>query len=478
MSDNSKKTPYYLIDIKKIKDNYISFKNSIDAAGREDIIAYSVKANYNPVIISILNELGAFFEVCSDYEYNLIISQGINPAHIIVNGCFFENYDKYKGSILIIDTLEQLMKWKNDGCNEIIGIRINMDHITVDERFRNKQSRFGIKVFGKREKELLKGIDVNKIICLHCHLSGNNREPSIYKDVVKELNRIRYIFNLNSLKYLDIGGGFKTGSNNSFWSFSKYVNEVCNVCGKEIQIIYEPGNSLVRNCAEYHTKVIAVKKINDKNIVVIDGSSLHIPKNYLKNLEYHIENNSKKSRVQGGIIYGNTCKESDLLLELSDEDMITTGDGLVVENIGAYSINEVRTIILGMPNIYIKSCDQLFFGDLSFDYVCRYKDCINENGSNNYSVINKIAKEKGLYIFVLEGRIIYIGVAYDRGINKRVTQHFRNDSGGLRKKLNNKQINILEKSYLYICKMNVPKQEMLYKEALIIGQYKPMFNYL
>ena len=212
MPIDSKITPYYLLNLEKVKANFLSFQNSIRTIGRNDIIAYSVKANYNPAIIELLNELGAFFEVCSDYEYELMQSYGISASNIIVNGCFYKDFSKYKDSVLVIDTHNQLLEWVKNGSKEKIGIRVNLDFITVDERFHNKKSRFGLKIQTDQESNLLKKIDTKNIICLHCHLSGNNREPSIYRDIIIQLQKICNDYQLHNVKYLDIGGGYKIGS--------------------------------------------------------------------------------------------------------------------------------------------------------------------------------------------------------------------------------------------------------------------------
>ena len=477
MSINSRKTPYYLLDLEKVKANFLSFQNSIKSVGRNDIIAYSVKANYNPAIIELVKKLGGFFEVCSDYEYNLMQGHNIPASHIIVNGCFYNDFSKYKDSIIIIDSFEQLLEWADKGSKVTIGIRVNLDHMTVDDRFRNKKSRFGLRVHTRRVKELLKKVNTKNIICLHCHLSGNNREPSIYRDIISQLQKICKEFQLDNIKFLDIGGGYKIGSEDGFWSFDDYVKKVVSVGRQDVQIIFEPGNSLVRNCAEYHTKVIAVKETGDENIFVVDGSSLHLPKSIPQNLEYHFDHLNKQTKYSGQLIYGNTCKESDLMLTLNSNEMISVGDYLIIKNIGAYSLNEVSQFILGMPNLYLKTNDQITIGNHLFNFVCKYSDCYNKNGENDYSIIRQRNFENGLYAFVCNGIVIYIGVAYSRNITERVVQHFRKDSGGIRKKLSQDQIKELEQTSLYVCQLNGNKQSLLFEEALLIGLCRPKLNF-
>lgn len=478
MSVDSRKTPYYLIDVQKVKENYEKLRDAITSVGRNDIISYSLKANYNPAIIEQLNDLGAYFEVCSEYEYNLIKNYSINNAHVIVNGCFFNDYSIYEDSILILDTYSQLSEWAKQGCKKKIGIRVNLDCMTTDHRFKNKETRFGIQFESSEVKALLKYVKLDNIICLHCHLSGNCREPSIYRDIVLELQKICKNNTLNGIQYFDIGGGYKIGK--GLWNYTDYLNSISQVCPESIKIIFEPGNSLVRNCAEYHTEIIAIKTVNNENFFIADGSSLHIPNTNNVEMSFHIDCfRDGEEHFWGNKIFGNTCKESDLLIKFNVEQSLCIGDHFVLENVGAYSINNASSLILGKPNIYLKNSTDILIGNHVFNYVCKYSDCYNRSKRNNYSIINKKAIQKGLYAFIDNtGIILYIGVAYDRILSKRIVQHFRNDSGGLRSKLKDKQIKKLESSYLYICKIDDIQQKLCFEEAYIIGLYRPKFNYI
>lgn len=479
MSFDSSTTPYYIINAEKVKDNYQSFSALINSAGRNDIIAYSVKANYNPAVILQLNKLGAYFEVCSNYEYELICGFGVDASRIIVNGLFYSDFSQYAGSLLILDSYAQLLRWESTGCNEEIGIRVNLDEITVDERFKNKKSRFGLRLCSQKVNDLLRRVDTCKITCLHCHLSGNNREPSIYADIIKHLSKLRDVYKLDKVKCFDIGGGFKTDSNGKFWHFSDYVDVVKTTCDEQVKIIFEPGNSLVRNCAEYHTKIIAAKKCEKGCIFIADGSSLHLPKADYLSLGFHVNQIGNKRKYSGKKIYGNTCKESDLLIDIEEGKMLAIGDELVFENVGAYSLNEINSLILGAPRILLQPSDSVLIGNHVFEFVCQYSDCFNKNGNNNYSKLRGYDSKKGFYAFVQDGVVSYIGVAYSQSIKMRLEQHFRkSDSGGLRKKLSKEMIKELEKSAVYICPADDTKHNLLLEEAYLIGLCKPKFNFI
>lgn len=479
MSFDSRRTPYYLVDLEKITEKYESFSDAILSVGRNDIIAYSVKANYNPAIISHLNKLGSYFEVCSEYEYNLVLDLGIMPSRIIVNGCFLNDLSLYHNSLIILDTYSQLLRWVECGSKQPIGLRINFDFFTVDNRFKNKKSRFGIKIQTLEVQDVLRRANLNNIICLHCHLSGNNREPSIYRDIVFQLQNICDLYQLDNVTYLDIGGGYKIDDRDSHWTFYDYVNAVNEACRHKFQIIFEPGNAIVRNCAEYHTKIIAVKTQGDDSICIVDGSSLHLPKaNFNKTGFQIIHSGLKKEHSYVSKIYGNTCKESDLLLEFNQNTIIMLNDHLIIKNIGAYSLNEVNPLILGAPNVYLKNRQQFIAGKYIFTYLCEYKKCYKIGHNRGFTVNNQVIKN-GIFALINQNdQIIYINIAYNLKCYMEIMLHFKSYIRNLRHKLSHIDIIEIKSCRLYICPINTTRQDLLFDASFLIGLYKPRFNFL
>ena len=139
-------------------------------------------------------------------------------------------------------------------------------------------------------------------------------------------------------------------------TYNDYINEISqvyNTFDANYKIIYELGNALVRNSTEYYTELISYKNNNDVGILIADGSSLQLPRTNFAKTGYHlIHNDSSKETFNIHQIFGNTCKESDLLIEFIKDEQLSIGDILVIENVGAYSINEINPLILGMPNIF------------------------------------------------------------------------------------------------------------------------------
>lgn len=477
-------TPYYLLDLDKVISRYEDLKARINKSNREDRIAYSIKANYNEEIIKALDREGSCFEVCSKKELEYLLSMGIKKSKIIINGntSFYEMVDYAEESLVILDSLQQLNEWIELGYQQNIGIRININSYLQDDRFVNKKSRFGIEASVLKEE--LTDKMCQKVKAIHCHLSGNNRDVSIYKDVIKWVHLEISGLKLDSLEFIDIGGGFKIGYDDR--TFSEYVEAISTTCEElfpNLSVIYEPGNSLVNGCMNYWTKVISEKEINSRKIKVVDGSVLHLPNVKADMRKYQLICSDMECQEQA--VYGMTCKESDNILKLYNEKELHVGDEVIVTNVGAYCINEVTDFILDKPKVYIYSDNKkgVFLGRHFFEYICNYSECKLDGKRNDFSVLNNNESMvgSGLYAFLdKKGIVLYIGAAHGRDLRDRVKQHFSNkDSGSIRVKLKtNEHLAEVEVCHIFACKLEQNKKELFYEEALLIGMYKPKFCFM
>ena len=105
-------------------------------------------------------------------------------------------------------------------------------------------------------------------------------------------------------------------------------------------------------------KVIAKKELYREDVVIVDGSTMHLPKGYLKSCEYDIVQDNYTnitSKIQK--VCGATCKESDIFFRLQDTARLSIGDIIFFKQIGAYSMYDIGTRILGPMKIYEGSID-------------------------------------------------------------------------------------------------------------------------
>ena len=73
-------TPFYIYSQKSIIDAYNNIKNSLDTE-----IFFSIKANSNQAILSLMKSLGAGADVVSTGELERALHAGIAPNKIIIN---------------------------------------------------------------------------------------------------------------------------------------------------------------------------------------------------------------------------------------------------------------------------------------------------------------------------------------------------------------------------------------------------------
>lgn len=357
-------TPYFLINIKKIKKQFCIFKNSIVKYNRNDIIAYAVKANYDEKIINALNEKGAYFEAGSFYEFSLLKKLKIDDKKIIINGSIINSniMNQYLSSkaLLIVDSYTRLKYLENINFKIKIGIRINLDYIkTNNEIFKEKNSRFGIDANNFNFYNILKNKNI-KIVCLHAHISQNTKEPGIYYTIVNELCQIIKKHQLKDVKKIDVGGGYKIHT--KFWKFEDYTKNTLEALKNNnmeyIQLIYEPGNSMVGASVSYHIKIIDKKNINDITYLITDGTRHHIELLIKSNfLKYKVMKSKKYktdeyNKIPIQVIAGCTCKASDIFITLKDYQELNIGDMIIFYDAGSYTINRIPNFLIENPNIY------------------------------------------------------------------------------------------------------------------------------
>ena len=80
------KTPFFVIDKKKLDDNILNFKVALEKIWPNSRLAYSVKTNSLPWLLKYLRTQDIMAEVVSDEEYDLAILCGYKRDEIVFNG--------------------------------------------------------------------------------------------------------------------------------------------------------------------------------------------------------------------------------------------------------------------------------------------------------------------------------------------------------------------------------------------------------
>lgn len=373
-------TPFFLFEEKPLKQEIKALQEAFWGHWNNYKIGYSVKTNSFPSLAAYLLRQGISAEVVSEDEYRLASHVGFKPKQIICNGPI-KSKDwvvelLQKNIILNIDSQRELIyieefAQNNAQHNISVGIRVNLD---IEKQFPHESnagdggSRFG---FCEETGELLSAIKRLKkysnisIEGLHLHVSTKTRKTEIYRWLVQQFARIVYKYKLESIKYLDIGGGFYGGipEKPSWNEYIKEIAEELKIQGftqDKVQLIVEPGVSLLAGCFSYYCKVIDIKNTNYHQFVVLDGSRIHVdPFMHKSSYFYEIIRQPKpalepviKKRQQ---LVGFTCLENDRFFQMPPHTVLAEGDYIRFYKVGAYTLTLSPLFISYFPAVYTEN---------------------------------------------------------------------------------------------------------------------------
>ncbi len=370
-------TPCFVIRTQQL-DSLVEFcKREFYKIWPEGIVGYSFKTNNLPWVIKYLKEKGLWAEVVSSDEYQLAKAMGYKADNIIFNGPvkgkneFIEAVEE--GAIVNIDSqreLEWLLECNIDKISKSkIGLRVNFcleDFCPGESQEGEEDGRFG---FSYEKHELKKAIEFLAyhnipLSGIHLHCSSKTRSLNVYKAIASIADQIVRDYKL-SLSYIDIGGGFFGGVAGKP-TFKEYFNEVNNIflsnpLLKNINVVIEPGMSLIGASVDYLTTVVDTKITKNNFFVLLDGSRVHIdPLMRKKCYTFHIEREKSFVGTKNvhQILCGFTCMEGDRFFELN-EQALEVGDRVIFEKVGAYTMGLSPQFIEFYPPVYAEKNGQI-----------------------------------------------------------------------------------------------------------------------
>ena len=362
-------TPYYLMYGKTYIDNIRSFQNAFKQRYEKLIVGYSFKTNYVPALCLIAKEAGCYAEVVSSMEFQ--IAQQLGYKHFIFNGPIKTEEVLAAaietGAIINVDSeyeIDFICKYKEEHpeCQPQIGLRINIHITDVDGHSTIqcglRQGRFGFpQDIIERNINKLKSVGID-IISLHGHTSSSDRGINNYKIIAQQMLTTCKQFQLNNLKYFDIGGGFFGAAAEGICtsgrpSYEDYANTILNKVlsdewFKQHQpfLVIEPGSSVVSNVFEYVTKIYQNKQIGNLHFITVDGSVFDVkPTLHTNNLPFTVVRKKEREGIDVCDVVGSTCMEKDVILKSVQIPTVEKGDYIIMRGVGAYTISLTPTFI-------------------------------------------------------------------------------------------------------------------------------------
>jgi len=348
------RTPFYCYSLSQIKDNYQNLNNAFRAV--KPIICFSVKSNSNISLLKELKKMGSGADVVSIGELLKAIKAGINAKKIVFSGIGKTEEElrmAIKKRVLLINVeseseanlINKLSKTLSRRTS--IGIRLNPNvtgktHHKISTGGRNE--KFGLvyndfinlcKKIKKMKNLKLEGISV--------HIGSQITNVKPFKEVLSEINKIINKTKMN-FKFIDLGGGMgisysKKEKQLNLKQYSQIVNKF--IKNKNSKIIFEPGRFIIGNAAILITKIIYIKKSNNKYFIVLDAGMNNLMRPALYDAHHQIIPLKKTNKLFRGNLefVGPVCESSDKFSSQKNFSQIREGDCVGLTNVGAYGMS-------------------------------------------------------------------------------------------------------------------------------------------
>ncbi|RUM57405.1 MAG: diaminopimelate decarboxylase [Persephonella sp.] len=345
-------TPFYLYSKKAIEDKIKSYKEAFK--NYPTLICYAAKSNSNLTLLKIFQKNDLGLDTVSAGEIYKGVLAGFSPEKIVYAGVgktdreITYGIDKGIFSFNVesgqeIDVIDYLAGKLGKKAN--ISIRVNPDvnpktHPYISTGLR--KSKFGIDIEEavKVYKKAVKKKNLN-VIGVHCHIGSQILDVSPYREAVEKVADL--VFQLKKdgieLKYFDIGGGlgikYKPEDNPPK---PKDLADLILPIVKEtgLQLILEPGRSLIGEAGALITQVIFTKNKKDKHFIIVDSGMNDLIRPSVYDAYHHILSVEKKNKDVVADIVGPICETGDFLALDRKIDDVERGDYLSVLSAGAY----------------------------------------------------------------------------------------------------------------------------------------------
>jgi diaminopimelate decarboxylase len=346
-------TPSYVYSSAAILGKFQAYEQAFGAVPHQ--ICYAAKANGNLAILKLLAEAGAGFDIVSGGELFRVLKAGGDPEKVIFSGVgkTAAELDYALGQkirsfncesepeLALIDSLAA-----RRGVKARIAVRVNPDvdastHPYISTGLR--KHKFGIDITEAEavyqrartfENLVLEGVS--------CHIGSQILDIQPMVEVFDKMVALAGRLRAQSIpvRSLDLGGGlgvpYQPGETAP--PIADYIHAMCQrVAGRDLEILIEPGRSIVAEAGLLLTRVLYRKNNGEKHFVIVDAGMNDLIRPALYHSHHHIV---PLRQTQAGAIVadvvGPVCETGDFLARDREMPNVLPGDLLAVCTVGAY----------------------------------------------------------------------------------------------------------------------------------------------
>ncbi|WP_341668342.1 diaminopimelate decarboxylase [Alcaligenes sp. SDU_A2] len=350
-------TPLYVYSRQALRDAWESYR--VAGEGRKLLVCYGMKANSNLAVLQEFARLGTGFDIVSGGELARVIAAGGDPGKVVFSGVGKQVWEIEAAlqagvKCFNIESEAELERVAQVAArlNRIapISLRVNPD---VDARTHPyistglKDNKFGVPIEdAPRIYARAQQLPSLNIVGVDCHIGSQITEVSPYLDALDKL--IKLILTLKDqgvdLHHLDLGGGLGIRyTDETLITPTDLLSKVFVALDAHglghLEIVLEPGRSMVGNAGVLLTRVEYLKHGETKNFAIIDAAMNDLIRPTLYDAWHSVEAVQPRAVTADTPKYdlvGPICESGDWLAR--DRQLaLEQGDLLAIMSAGAYA---------------------------------------------------------------------------------------------------------------------------------------------
>ncbi|MFY9655564.1 MAG: diaminopimelate decarboxylase [Methylocystis sp.] len=356
-------TPFYCYSSATIRRHFEVFAGAF--ADQEALVCYAMKANSNQAVIALLAGLGAGADVVSGGELARALAAGVPSNRItfsgvgktqseieaaLAAGIFCFNVES-EPELLAISAIAAAQ-----GRCAPIALRVNPD---VDAKTHAKistgraENKFGVPLARARdvyrEASRLPGLDVAGV---DMHIGSQLTDLAPFDEAFALLAEFTRVLKADGhhIRHVDLGGGlgipYREDDDPDSYHPDRYAAIVRrHFAGSELTLVLEPGRLIVGNAGALVTRVLYVKRGEEKTFVIVDAGMNDLVRPTLYDAHHEIV---AVAQWEGGPrfvadVVGPVCETGDYLALERDMPAVSSGDLVAVLSAGAYGAVQAGT---------------------------------------------------------------------------------------------------------------------------------------
>jgi diaminopimelate decarboxylase len=359
-------TPTYVYSRAALTRNFSAYADACRAHGRDNsgaLVCYSVKSNSNLAVLHLLGQLGSGFDIVSGGELLRVIAAGGDPRKVIFSGVgksrdeiqLALSHDILCFNVESIPELHRLNEVASGmGKRARVSLRVNPD---VDPKTHPyistglKENKFGIAFEDALDTyRIASELPQIEITGIDCHIGSQLLDDAPLLEALDKV--IELVDQLHAsgiqLHHLDIGGGIGiTYDDEKPVAVADYLGRLFKRIdqwrgdkygGAPIDILFEPGRSIVGNAGVLLTRVEYLKHGASKNFAVVDAAMNDLMRPAMYEAWHGVQPvQRRQAEARCYDVVGPVCESGDWLAR--DRQLaLAPGDLLAIMSAGAYGM--------------------------------------------------------------------------------------------------------------------------------------------